>query len=158
MENKEKKFHLNKKIVFGVASIIFNYVVPVVFLLFQFDFFKKTNAPVKLSAIGLSIILILTIKFYKQINEWVKKIENKNFLIAITIAKSLIFSVISTLLIYLMKDKLADLQVLILTFCISWGIGNSFHYLRLKEIDKTKKRKKDDDLRSIIREELERAE
>lgn len=155
-EKKTSKIKLST--IYGIISLIFNYIIPCVVLLIQFKFFQKTSVALKFTAIGLVVAFILVFKFCRQINDWLKTIKNKNLLMAISVVKTFILGVVFTLLLHIMKEKINDLQVVIIVFTISWCVGSIFHYLRLGEIDKQNKQEQDDNMRSIIREELERVD
>lgn len=156
MEEKTSKF--KKSTLFGILSIIFNYVIPCIILLIQFKFFRKTTFTLKLTAVGVVVLFIVVFKFCRQINDWLKTIKNKNILMVVAITKTLVLAIVFTLLLQLMREKINDLQTIIIVFSISWCVGSIFHYLRLKEIDKETKQDQDDNMRSIIREELERVD
>lgn len=154
MEEQKKEFP--KKTLFLIISILFNYVVPCVVLLIQFQFFKKTNIALKFTAVGIVVAFVLVFKLYKQLGLLIKQIKNDNWLIVISIIKYLVLGIVLTLSIQAMKSKLADLQTIVLVFCISWAIGETFAHLRNKEIKRIEKKEQDDNMRSIVREELER--
>ena len=154
MENEKKEFP--KKTLFLILSILFNYVVPCIILLYQFKFFQKTSVALKFTAVGIVAMFVLVVKFYKQLGVWIKQIKNDNLLIVISITKYLILGIVLTLALHVMKQKIADMQTIVLVFCISWAVGDTFSHLRNKEIKRLNKQEQDDNMRSIVREELEK--
>ena len=154
METEKKKFP--KKTFFLICSILFNYVIPCVILLYQFKFFHKNNVAVKLTSVGLVVLFVLIVKFYKQLGLWIKQIKNENILIVISIVKYLVLGIAFTLALHVMRDKIADMEVIVLVFCVCWGVGETFTHLRNKEIKRENKQEQDDNMRSIVREELEK--
>lgn len=145
---------MKKKTVFLLLNVLFNYILPSVIILIQFDFFKKTSAGMKFTSIAMVCMFVLIVKFFRQISDWIKSIKNYTFLMVMNIAKTLILCFAILVVLKVMQDAMLDLQVITIIFGLSFSIGSIFHYLRLKEIDKEKGIEEENNLRKILNEEF----
>lgn len=145
---------MKKKTIFLLLNILFNYILPSVIILLQFDFFKHTSAGMKFTSIAMVCMFVLIVKFFRQISDWIKSIKNYTVLMVMNIAKTLILCFAILVVLKVMQDAMLDLQIITIIFGLCFSFGSIFHYLRLKEIDREKGIEEETNLRKILNDEF----
>lgn len=125
MENKPST---GKKILFACLSVFFNYIVPFVIVAIKFGVFEPSvSNGYKFTIIGLFLVIVLAIKFSKQLGEfidttiknvWVKKI--------LVLIKNIVWCIIIFFGLEYVKEQIYTIQFLSILIVLSFTIGNFF--------------------------------
>lgn len=135
MSKKEKIKYLS-------LSAVFYFIVPLIVLLYKFDFFKKdTSNKVRFTCLGLFVLLVLIIRFNSWVNKIIKSIANVTWQKVLVTGKDLIIIIGSIIALQSLKNSVADLQFLVAVIGGSMLIGNWFMYDFKNAIKKEEKQK-----------------
>lgn len=134
------------KIKYLSLSAVFYFIVPLIVLLYKFDFFKKgTSNKVRFTCLGLFVLFVLIVRFNNWVNKIIKSIPNLNWQKLLITGKDLIIVVGSIIALQSLKNSIADLQFLVAVIGGSMIIGNWFMYDFRNAIKQEEKQKDLDD-------------
>lgn len=117
-----------KKIIFIILSVIFNYVVPFLVVAIKFGVFKPTTSNgYKFTIIGLFLLIVLAIKFSKQLGEFLDN-AIKNLLVKkiLVVVKNALWCVLIFVVLETIKEQLLQIQFLSILIVICFTLGNFF--------------------------------
>lgn len=157
VESAEKK-HLSskqKKWLFLIGSIILCFVVPILILMYQFEFFKEdTSWTSRFTMLGLCVILVLVVRFYKWINDFIKtfkKLWMRQLFVAL---RGIVIMVALIIVLETMKESVSDLQIMIGVCGGSFVVGNFLFEMYHEEVKKEEKKDVHDDMVNSVMEAL----
>lgn len=119
----EKKYTLKQakkyRLLLRIAFTIVAFVIPIIITVTKFNIFTKVTT-IKVSILGILIILLIAWRFKNKIGAWINSWENSNIFkhILIGISKIWVFLLILFILYVVNNDMTKTLSNLI--FCIEW--------------------------------------
>ena len=136
-----------KKILFVILSVIFNYVIPFIVVAIKFGVFKpNVSNGYKFSIFGLFLVIILAIKFSKQLGEFIDNtIKNVWVKKALVLIKNAIWCIILFFGLEFIKDQIMSIQFLAILVVVCFTIGNFFwqDYKEMIKLDERYQQRQD---------------
>lgn len=119
---------MKNKIKTKALEIIFTYIVPIVYIGFRYDIFEKASSPkVKLTGIGLLVVIVLFFKFFKAIVKAISTCENQKIRTTIKIVRNVGVALLLVVILELARTNIRDLQTLIILLAVSFSFGDYFN-------------------------------
>lgn len=115
-----------KKWTFKVLDLIFSYFIPVIVISLKYDLFSKAQASYKLTGLGIIIVLILFVKFWKNITNAIKEVKRPIIRQMFYILKNFIIVVVICFILNATKSNVDNLITIVVICGISISVGIVF--------------------------------
>lgn len=140
---QNKKDH---KLLIKVLYLTLTYIVPIFVISLKYDLIKTGNPKVKLSVIGILLVIFFVWKGWKGLVAFISKVEKPIVRKIFKIARNLIICFMLILLLELAKYQIDNLEFCI-AFCgISITAGNWFYEDYVEIIKRCEKRKRQNEM------------
>lgn len=150
MSEKKELTIKQKKILFKSLDIAFSYLIPVVLLALKYDLFTEQKAGVKLTAIGLIVVFVLLIAFWRNITETVRNIKKPIYRKVFSVAKNLAIGIVLVIVLELSKAEIDKLIFIVISCSVSISLGNCFREDYTEIIKLEKKNERQDEMVEAI--------
>jgi hypothetical protein len=148
MEESKK---VNKKALYVALSGLFCFIIPLLVLLFNFDFFKKdTTIRTRITCIGVFVLFVLIIKFNSWLNTTIKTLGNITLQKVLITLKGVVFCISAIVILELLKNSVSDLQVIIGVIGASFLVGNWFMLELKREIKQDEREQHNQDTTNAV--------
>lgn len=133
---------MKNKILYKGLDLVLTYIVPIILVALRYDLFKKTNASIKLTAVGLIVVMVLVIAFWRNIVSTISKIKNPTTRKVLNVLKNCLVIAVVTIVLCISKDNIDNLIFIVISCGISISLGNCFRedYRELIKADEKEQR------------------